>query len=135
MLGGGYLRDERATVHDECEGARLGELEQYCVRIRVRDEEIEQYDRVYCGIAERTARRSRDAERAETGHGGVWLGTAGETDDGGVVGEQWEAERAERDKTWHVVFVGGRGDDPDYLESVLREVGDDESIFGEESEV
>jgi len=97
-LGGEDQRDERTTVHGECEGARLGKSEQSRVRIRVLDEEIEQYNRVYYGhgIVDRMASRwSRDAERAGTG--GVWLGTAGKTDDGGVVNE-WGH------KTRNVVF-------------------------------
>ncbi len=92
-------------MHGECEGARLGKSEQSRVRIRALDEEIEQYNRVYYGhgIVDRMASRwSRDAGRAGTG--GVWLGTAGKTDDGGVVNEWGEAGRAERHKTRNVVF-------------------------------
>ena len=72
--------------------------------------------------------------RAGAGAGWVGFGAAAETDDGGVLSERGEVEYTERDETRNVV-VAFVDDDSHDLEVVLEEIGNDDCILREETEV
>jgi hypothetical protein len=74
-----------------------------------------------------------DGER--TAPGGVRFGTTTETNDRGALGERGEAELAERNETrWSrvVIFIDC---DLDQFERIYDQIGNDEYILREETEV
>ena len=119
-------------MHDEREGTCVVE-EARCVCARVLDQQVEEHDRLCGFISERASGGCRDEVRAGAGAGWVGFGAAAETDYRGVFGERGEVEYAERDEARViVVFVD---DDSHDLEVVLEEIGNDDCILREETEV
>jgi hypothetical protein len=97
------------------------------------DHDVEEDDRVLGVVAEWTVRGSLDGER--TAPGGIWFGAATETDDRGALGEWGKAELAERNETWGSHFVILIDRDLDQFERIYDQIGNDEYVLREETEV